>query len=211
MAATDNRDFNTMAKTWDEDPLRVKFAHCVADAVLASVSVSAEMDAVDYGCGTGLVTLALQPYVKTIIGLDSSTGMLAVLESKIRDKELANVSTLEIDLENNAAADLHADLLVSSMTMHHVSDLHRVFTAFNQILKSGGYLAIADLDSDNWEFHADNTGVVHPGFDRSEFVRLLEKAGFVHAKVTTVMEFQKEVEGKGIRGFSIFLAVARKP
>jgi len=34
------------------------------------------MDVLDFGCGTGIVTLRLQPYVRCIAGGDSSKGIL---------------------------------------------------------------------------------------------------------------------------------------
>ena len=209
MAGPEKRDFDTASKTWDENPGRVKVAGCIADAILAEVPVSPDMDVVDYGCGTGLVTLALQPHVGTINGLDSSAGMLEVLEAKVQDQGITNVFTKPVDLENDAVPDLQADLLISSMTTHHVSDLPRVLSAFSDMLKSGGYVAIADLDLDDGEFHEDNTGVVHDGFDRIELVRMMEAAGFEDAKATTACIVPKPVAGKGIREFSIFLITAR--
>jgi ubiquinone/menaquinone biosynthesis C-methylase UbiE len=209
MPDTEKRDFDTASKTWDENPGRVKLAGCISDAILADVPVSRNMNAADYGCGTGLVTLALQPHVGSIIGLDSSAGMLEVLEAKARERGLGNVRTMRIDLENDPVPDLGADLLVCSMTMHHVSDVGRVLAAFSRLLKNGGYLAIADLDLDDGEFHEDNTGVAHSGFDRDYLVGMIAAAGFVDAKASTACVFPKEVAGKGIREFSVFLVTAR--
>lgn len=210
MKSSEKRDFDTASKTWDENPGRVKVAGCIADAILVQAPVSPNMDVVDYGCGTGLVTLALQPHVGSITGLDSSSGMIEVLEAKVQDRGITKVHTEIVDLENDAIPDLHADMLICSMTMHHVSDLARVLSAFNDMLNSGGYLAIADLDSDDGEFHEDNTGVVHYGFDRNDLIGMIELAGFEDAKATTACLVPKPVAGKGIREFSIFLITARK-
>ena len=210
MGSYEKRDFDTASKTWDENPGRVKVAGCIADAILIEVPVSKNMDALDYGCGTGLVTLAIQPHVRSITCLDSSSGMLDVLERKVKDEGITSVRTMLLDLEKDAVPDLHVDLLICSMTMHHVSDLGRVITAFSRMLKSGGYLAIADLDLDDGEFHEDNTGVVHFGFDRAELMNMLDVAGFEDVSARTACFFPKEVAGKGIREFSIFLITARK-
>jgi predicted TPR repeat methyltransferase len=78
----DKRDFDKVAASWDT-PMRVKLATDVAGAVSAEVRLATEMDVLDFGCGTGLLALQLQPYVRSITGVDSSQGMLDVLGSKI--------------------------------------------------------------------------------------------------------------------------------
>ena len=57
-------------------------AHDVARAVIGTVQAGPAMDVLDFGCRTGLLTLALQPHVRTITAVDSSQGMLDVLDTK---------------------------------------------------------------------------------------------------------------------------------
>lgn len=71
MKGREKRDFDKAAATWDEDPRRVKLAEDVAAAILREAVLSKDMDALDFGCGIGLVTLKLQPYVRSITGADS--------------------------------------------------------------------------------------------------------------------------------------------
>jgi len=80
----ERRDFNKGSMQWDADLSRVKLADGVTAAIIREVVSQKKWDALDFGCGTGLVTLRLQPLVGTITGADSSQGMLAVLEDKIR-------------------------------------------------------------------------------------------------------------------------------
>ena len=40
------------------------------------------MTALDFGCGTGLLSLALQPVLHRVIGIDSSSGMLEKMASR---------------------------------------------------------------------------------------------------------------------------------
>ncbi|MDD4138360.1 MAG: methyltransferase domain-containing protein, partial [Methanoregula sp.] len=72
----EKRDFDSAASTWDEDPGRVKMAHDVARAIRETVTLRPDMDVLDFGCGTGLLALNLQPHIRTITGVDSSQGML---------------------------------------------------------------------------------------------------------------------------------------
>ncbi|MFA7695822.1 MAG: hypothetical protein WCX63_09830, partial [Methanoregula sp.] len=55
--AGEKRDFNTAAATWDENPGRVKMAHTVAHAILGTVKPGPDRDVLDFGCGTGLLSL----------------------------------------------------------------------------------------------------------------------------------------------------------
>ncbi|MCX5646306.1 MAG: class I SAM-dependent methyltransferase [Phycisphaerae bacterium] len=100
----------------------MQLANDVANAISRQVTLSTDMDVLDFGCGTGLLTLRLTPLVKSITGVDSSRGMLNVLDAKIARQNLANVRTLLLDLEaGDVLADKY-DLVVSNMTLHHIPD-----------------------------------------------------------------------------------------
>ena len=61
------------------------------------------MIATDFGCGTGLLTLALQPYVERIIGVDSSPAMLAKLQEKVATGGFEGVETRLLAAEDASA------------------------------------------------------------------------------------------------------------
>lgn len=91
---TGKRDFDKEAATWDSNPIAVARAAAVAEAMLRQVRFTPEMDVMDFGAGTGPVTLALQPHVRSITAADTSSGMLAVLKQKADAAGLRNVRTL---------------------------------------------------------------------------------------------------------------------
>jgi ubiquinone/menaquinone biosynthesis C-methylase UbiE len=190
--------------------MRVEMARGVAAAIAQHVPVSAETDVLDYGAGTGLVTLALQPLVRSITAADSSQGMLARLGEKIATSHIGNVKTILLDLESDPAPEQRFDLVISTMTMHHVEDTRALIRSFHEMLRTGGYLAIADLDLDGGEFHSDPTGVKHDGFDRREIERFYTEAGFSQVKIVTAHTLSRAVQGDEQREFSIFVAVGRK-
>ena len=72
MKTEERRDFNKEAAQWDANPGRVKLAGEVAAAIIREARPTRDMDVLDFGCGTGLVTLKLQPLVKTSTGVDSA-------------------------------------------------------------------------------------------------------------------------------------------
>jgi ubiquinone/menaquinone biosynthesis C-methylase UbiE len=205
------RDFDSEAATWDDNPGRVMNARAIANAIIGQVPLSGSMDALDYGAGTGLVTLALSPLVRSIVAADSAPAMLERLQQKAAASGLANVTTLALDLERHPAPSLSFDLVVSTLTMHHITDVEKVLRILCGFLRPGGHLAIADLDPDDGEFHAEPAGVAHHGFERESFRRLLTECGLVDVVVETANRLEKPVDGKGVREFSVFLATGRKP
>ncbi len=208
--AEERKDFNIEAAQWDANPGRVKLANEVADAIIREASPSRDMDALDYGCGTGLVTLRIRPMVRTITGADSSDGMLGILENKVRTASLPNVRTQLVDFERGGKVAGAFHLVVSSMTMHHVKDTRGLFRQWHDILLPGGLLAAADLDTEDGSFHGDNAGVFHFGFNRDELKKLAHETGFRDVRVVTASTMVKEIAGGGKRAFPVFLIVGRK-
>jgi len=205
------RDFEQAASRWDSNPGRVRIANEVAAAIRCEVVLSPALSMLDYGCGTGLLSLQLLPQVGSLCGADSSPAMLEVMAGKIAAQQLAHARTQFVDFENGAHASGHYDLIVSSMVSHHVPDTAALFAEWFRLLNSGGQVAFADLDTEDGAFHGDNTGVFHLGFDRAHLRRLLQQAGFVGIKDRTATSVNKMVDGQGERRFPIFLIVARKP
>jgi len=210
MKHEERKDFDKEAAQWDANPGRVKLAHDVADAIIREVLPTGEMDALDFGCGTGLVTLRLQPLVRTITGMDSSEGMLAVLGSKVHGQGLVNVRTQFLELEKGGKVSGRYHLIVSSMTLHHVPDPAGLITQLSGALLPGGTLAVADLDAEDGSFHGDNTGVLHHGFDRARIRGLFEQSGLTAVREVTAAVVIKEIEKKGRREFPVFLLIGKK-
>ncbi len=210
MKTEERKDFDREAAAWDADPGRVKLANDVADAIFRESGPNGTMDVLDFGCGTGLVTLRLQPLVRTITGADSSKGMLGVLESKVRSQGPSNVRTQFVDFGLGERVKGKFHLVISSMTMHHVKDTAALFKQWHELLLPGGLLAAADLDTEDGSFHLNNTGVFHLGFDREHLKELLKKTGFREVRAVTAATMKRDVAGGGKREFPVFLIMAKK-
>lgn len=196
--------FDAAAATWDEAPRRVKLTADVSAAIREACGLPADLHVLDFGCGTGLLTLALRPLVRTVTGADTSTGMLDVLEGKVRAGGLSGVSTVRLTPGEPLALGRRYDLIVSSMALHHIEELAPLLEALRAHVQPGGRVALADLDREDGSFHEDPTGVFHRGFDRDHVVALLSAAGFADVAVTTAAVTSKEG-----RDYPIFLATGR--
>ena len=198
--------FDQAAATWDEQPTRIMMAKAIAQAILTQVPVSPAMTALDYGCGTGLVTLALQPHLQRIIGVDSSPGMLAKLQEKMQALGITNVETLHLDLATQSPQPgLRADLIISSMALHHIADIPHLLQELTQLLTPGGYLALADLDAEDGSFHTDMSGVHHKGIDRAWLMAQLDALGFEDISATTAHVVERPDETGTPRRYPVFL------
>ncbi len=207
----EKRDFNKAASSWDEEPRRVRLAADVANAVMQEVELSTDMDVLDYGSGTGLITLQLQAHVRSVTGADTSTGMLEVLQRKVRESGIANVRTVLVDPADDSPLEGSYHLIVSGMTMHHVKDVETLFKKLYRLLTPGGRLCVADLDTEDGSFHDDKTGVAHFGFDRGDIHAMMKDAGFDDVRDATAAVIVKGGEGAARREYPVFLVTARKP
>jgi len=206
----ERRDFNKDAESWDENPGRIKAANDIADSLLKEIPLTTAMRVLDFGCGTGLLTLRLCPLVGSVMGVDSSAGMLDILQTKIVKSSIRNVQTRNLDLERGDELDGEYDLVVSSMTLHHIRDIETLLLKLYKVLASGGCLCIADLDLDNGQFHDDNTGVFHFGFDREMLRSAFSNIGLDDIRVFEAAEIKKPSQ-KGIqRAFSVFWVIGFK-
>jgi len=210
------RDFNAEAATYDEKPLRVVLARDVAQAIRDAAPLNSEsravVDALDFGCGTGLVALELQPFVRSLTGVDSAQGMLDVFKSKVEARKLPNVHTLLLD---HASAALDAlsgpfQLIYSSMTLHHVADIASLLGRLHRLAAPGGRLCLADLDAEGGRFHEHAHGVFHNGFNRAELAAALRDAGFDDIKDRNAATIAKPNAAGEMEQFTVFLMTARK-
>ncbi|MGQ9455556.1 MAG: class I SAM-dependent DNA methyltransferase [Armatimonadota bacterium] len=199
------RRFDAAAQTWDQNQQRKLLAEAVLAGILKRVPVNPQTDVMDYGCGTGMLTLELAPKVRSVLAADISDGMLSVLREKIKANNISNIKTILLDLQTDELVEQKFNLIVSNMTMHHVREVPRVIAKLAAALLPRGWLCVADLESEPGNFHADKTGVEHFGFAPSTVKQMFEQAGLQNITVETVFVMRRDVGGE-TRKFPIFLA-----
>lgn len=200
--------FDDNARRWDENPVFQERGRQIAAAIRELVPLNRRITALDYGCGTGLLSFPLKDELGPITLADSSAGMLAVLTEKIAAQAVSNMAVRKLDLLTDPLPDSRYDLIYTAMTLHHVPDTDRILGIFHSLLKPGGYLCIADLDKEDGSFHGIEVDV-HHGFDRDELARKAQRDGFSDTRFRTAFEIVKEKES-GPRSYPVFLMVARR-
>jgi cyclopropane fatty-acyl-phospholipid synthase-like methyltransferase len=196
--------FAHKSKSWDMNSKRVKNAKSIAELIVKNINLSKEMEIMDLGAGTGLLSFFIAPFVKKIVAVDNSPSMLIEFENKCDEF----VCETEAILKNIATDDLDGRLfngIISSMTIHHVEDIAALFHKLHGLLRKGGFIAIADLDAEDGSFHSDNTGVFHHGFKREELQKFAEASGFTDVRFDVASTIAKPH-----RDFTVFLMTARR-
>ncbi|MEZ5719220.1 MAG: class I SAM-dependent methyltransferase [Burkholderiaceae bacterium] len=194
--------FDTAARDWDQRPMSQQLA-AVPERLLAQLPLRASDQVLDFGAGTGLLSVPIAPKVAQVTALDMSAAMLQVLE----EKGLANITTLQQDIFAGLPGRYHA--VVSCMALHHVADTAALLRAFAAALHPGGRIALVDLYQEDGSFHGDNDakGVQHFGFAPEALQALAEQAGLMDIAFSDILRLQH----RNGRAYPLFLMTGRKP
>jgi ubiquinone/menaquinone biosynthesis C-methylase UbiE len=203
-------DFDQKAKDWDIDPMKTDRARAVAHGIRAVLPPRPGLSALEYGCGTGLLSFALQPFPGFMTLADSSAGMLQVLAEKIKAAGVGNMLPLHLDLTIDPVPATRFTVLYTLMTLHHISDTERTLRQFHELLHPGGILCVADLDREDGTFHGP-TFTGHKGFVRDELAEQTMAAGFDPPTFSTVFHMSRTT-GETTKHYPLFLMTTiRRP
>lgn len=195
--------FAHKAEDWDRRERVRLLSQAIGTAITENVMLAEDMEVLDFGAGTGLVSQHVAPRVRRIVAVDTSAAMLERLAAK---PELAGkVEPLCRDITAEPL-EQRFDLVISAMALHHVADTGALMARFAEHLRPGGKVALADLDEEDGSFHPpDAEGVYHHGFERSRLERLMADAGFTDIRFTTAHTVQGEAGD-----YPVFLVTARR-
>jgi cyclopropane fatty-acyl-phospholipid synthase-like methyltransferase len=168
------------------------------------------MATLEYGAGTGLLGRELVAELGAVTLADASTGMTDAAVRKIAEHPAAErLRAVRLDLMSDPVPTERYDLILSMMALHHVADVPGLLASFHTMLRSGGQVALVDLDHEDGSFH-DGDFDGHHGFPRDTFGQWLASAGFDDIGFRTAYTLDKEVDGEE-RSYTLFLATARRP
>ncbi len=195
--------FAHKAKNYEQEKRRLDNVANISKLILREIDYKKDMHILDFGSGTGLLLEKIAPHIGSVTAVDISKSMNQVLKEK-QHKIPCLLQIKELDL-TTTALDEKFDNIISSMTIHHIKDIDKLFKIFYNLLKDSGTIALADLDTEDGTFHTIDTGVHHFGFDREEFAQKAKNAGFKNIKTQTVGNVVKPYGEYGV-----FLLTASK-
>lgn len=205
--------FDDKAKDWDSNPGFVERAHIIASAIKTAIQAPKCMNALELGCGTGLLSYFLKDDFGQIVLTDTSKGMLEVLAQKIERESIPNFHPLLLDLSSADYPDPNHkfDAVYSSMVFHHIADIDQVMKRLYQITNKDAYICIADLDKEDGSFHAhDPLFDGRNGFEKEEIEQFLTRNGFKIISYQICHEMEKQRPDGTTARYSIFLIVGQK-
>ena len=203
-------DFDLKAATWDQNPIIWDRAEVIANEIKRIIPLKKNMTALEFGAGTGVTSFILKNYLKEITLMDNSLEMIKVMENKIKISEVKNLRTINFNLEQNDFKDAKYDLVFNQMVLHHITDIKDIIEKFYNLLNPGGYLAIADLYSEDGSFHGEGfTG--HNGFDIKKLSARIRKQGFTNISHRKCYTINKKISETVTKPFDVFLLIAQHP
>ena len=193
--------FEEMAKRYDTEE-RMELAKIVAEEVEKELKDSTDKALIDYGSGTGLVSLGLTDRVKSVLLIDSSEQMVEVAKAKIKQRGISNAEVLYSDF-TQGTPNLKADIVLMSLVLLHIPDTQQILQELSNILNDGGKLIIVDFNKNENISHPK----VHNGFLHEELKGQLSEGGF---KSTEIRTFHHGTQLFMKQDASMFIASSRK-
>jgi hypothetical protein len=83
-------------------------------------------------------------------------------------------------------------VIVTIMTLRHVPDAEALLIQLANLLPPGGRMYVSDLDSEDGSLNADNSGVLHFGFDLQCLKGVFESAGLSDIGDTTASQIVRK-------------------
>jgi len=175
----ENNVFEQMAKKYDTEE-RIELAKVIVKEVRPELRNSKSKSLIDYGSGTGLISLELSDLTDSILLVDSSKQMLEVAKAKISHKGITNSKVLYSDFTEESPK-LKADIVLMSLVLLHIPDTKKNLQELFNVLNNGGKLIIIDFDKNDKINHPK----VHNGFSHVELKKRLSEVGFKSIEIKT--------------------------
>ena len=197
-------EFDTRAREWDKDKMHIDRSVAIAAELEKMIPLNPSMKALEYGAGTGLLSFLLKDRFAEITLMDNSQEMIKVCVEKTEYFKTNHILPIWFDLEHKDYDD-RFDIIYNQMVLHHVNDYEVLIYTFHSMLNPGGYLAIADLYTEDGSFHGPEVKV-HLGFDPENLTEIFRNVGFKNIEYQTCFEVKRESGAK----YPVFLLVGQK-
>lgn len=159
--------FNHRAESFDS-PKNQFLAELIKKNIEKQMHDLSSKSILDFGGGTGLISLPLAKKVNSVTLVDISDKMLEQARIKVKNQKLENLHLLQQDLLLKPLEQTF-DLIIVSRVLHHMPHLDSSLAMFKEHLTLRGQLFIADYTVPDGENH---------GFIISELEETLKTHGF---------------------------------
>lgn len=149
-------EWDELAAAWDSADTRL-YADRTFDSwsrkIAPRITELGEKWVLDFGCGTGLLTEKLAPLCRQIVAIDSSTGMIEMLQRKAKERSTSNITPLVAVIDSSSASRhpelaFAFDVIAASSICSFLSDYESTLLDFVSLLKPGRLFAQWDWLTD---------------------------------------------------------------
>jgi 2-polyprenyl-3-methyl-5-hydroxy-6-metoxy-1,4-benzoquinol methylase len=144
----------------------------------ALASLLPRLDVADFGCGTGVLSVAIARWARKVVAIDQSAPTLERARERVRREELKNVELVCEDLHQLSLPDGKQDLVVISQSLHHVKEPRAVLREAARILKPEGRLVVLELMPHQEKWVLERLGHQHLGFSPKVLEEGMRQVGF---------------------------------
>lgn len=96
----------------------------------------------DFACGTGIVTLAVAPAVKSVRAIDVSGEMVRRAQEKIEAQGMENVTVTQTDLFDTCLAEESFDAVLACNVLLYIKDRAAALARIRALLRPQGMLLL---------------------------------------------------------------------
>lgn len=126
----------------------------------------------DVATGTGFVSLSLAKFCEAICGVDISSSMLRIADTKAREAHLTGIEYINGDAENLCLRDGIFDVVTCNFGIFYFPDQTKAIKEISRVLKPGGELVFSTYSEIGSHFLA---GQFHSA---EEWMNIVQRAGF---------------------------------
>jgi 2-polyprenyl-3-methyl-5-hydroxy-6-metoxy-1,4-benzoquinol methylase len=156
------------------------------------------LEVVDFGCGTGTMSIALARWAKDVLGIDQSKSAIEQARGRAKREGVRNVSFVREDLQRLSLPAGKKGLVVISQSLHHVDDPRAVLAQAFRILKKGARAIVLELCPHDQTWVRERLGHRHLGFEPEALRELLSDVGFKNCRLESNAR-----DGSPFRAFSL--------
>ena len=186
--------FSSSASKWDR--LRGELFGLRIDAWGIAAGWDSGSIVGDLGCGTGMISQTLAPWVEQVIAVDASLAMLNAARKRLKDND-------NVDLRRGELTDLPIDnrtlsVAIMVLVMPYLADPQKVFEEVYRTTKPRGRLIILDMLPHDREEYREELGHSWMGFSKEQMEQWLHAAGWTLDRWTMI---PPDTDAKGTQTF----------
>lgn len=202
--------FDQAAQAWDEKPGRIEMAEKTALEISSRLPEDTSGSALDFGCGTGLLSFLLADKFAEIAAIDSSSGMIDVFKEKLSSGNYAHITPYCLDIVTDKICLSEINVVFTAMALHHVQNVSAVLKNCCSIMAPGSVFYWIDLIEEDGSFHSADEEIGHKGFSQEDVEAYFSGAGFELVEYSIFHKLNREINSGEFRDFPLFIATGRK-